>query len=204
MLGLPEATRINKPLPKKTIFEKFKPKADDRKRFDAQISRMIIVTEIAPHTVNVKAGEEVTSIFIIQVILKQSECHPNNIVLLSKLIDQKMLFLLQYENNSQLAVYRNNKVLTSDWFDKPLAIELRGHDLDNIWAHLIAYIGDLEIGDSQDLDDAIDLQAKREKLGKKISSLEKRVRKERQPRAKWDLNEELKRLRAELEETFHE
>lgn len=40
MFGLPKSTEINKQLPKKVIFEKFKPNTTDRKLFDEQISRL--------------------------------------------------------------------------------------------------------------------------------------------------------------------
>ena len=48
MLGLPKATEIARPLPKKAVFEMFKPNPADRKLFDEQINRMAIVAEISP------------------------------------------------------------------------------------------------------------------------------------------------------------
>lgn len=203
MLGLPESTQVNIPLPKKALFEKFKLKTEDRRRFDSQISRMVIVAEIAPNTVNINEGEEVSSIFIIQVMLKENDCHSQNIIILSKLIDQKMLFLLQFEDKNQLAVYRNNRVLTSNWVEEPIPLELRGHNLDSVWEFLIASIGNLNLENGQSLNDAIDYRSRREHLENRILSLEKRVKAERQPRRKWDLSQELKHLKSELEEISH-
>jgi hypothetical protein len=50
MLGLPKATELNHPLPKKAIFDKFKPSPTDRQRFDAEIRRLAIVHELSPAT----------------------------------------------------------------------------------------------------------------------------------------------------------
>lgn len=58
MLGLPKSTEINKLLPKKAMFDKFKSNAADRKLFDEQISRLTIVAEISPQTVNITAGAD--------------------------------------------------------------------------------------------------------------------------------------------------
>ena len=70
MFGLPKTTEINKQLPKKAIFEKFKPNAADRKLFDEQINRLSIVAEISPQTVSIAADEEVAAIYIILVLMK--------------------------------------------------------------------------------------------------------------------------------------
>ena len=83
MLGLPKSTIINKPLPKKAIFEKFKPNAEDRKRFDDQISRLAIIGEISPQTINLVASEGVSAIYIVQVMLKTPLCDNKNIALLA-------------------------------------------------------------------------------------------------------------------------
>ena len=95
MFGLPKSTEINKQLPKKAIFEKFKPSFADRKLFDEQINRLSIVAEISPQTVSIAADEEVAAIYIILVLMKTVECDKKNIILLSKLINQNMLIALQ-------------------------------------------------------------------------------------------------------------
>lgn len=61
MLGLPKSTEISKQLPKKAIFDRFKPSPADRKLFDEQINRMAIIAEISPQTVAIKAGAEVAA-----------------------------------------------------------------------------------------------------------------------------------------------
>ena len=73
MLGLPKSTEINKTLPKKAVFDKFKPNAADRKLFDDQISRLAIVAEISPQTVTVTAGTDVSAVYVILVTLKTAE-----------------------------------------------------------------------------------------------------------------------------------
>ena len=204
MFGLPKTTEINKPLPKKAVFDKFKPKPDDRRLFDEQISRMTIASEISPQTISVAPNADVSAIYVILVTLKTPECDKKNIALLSKLIDQRMLFVLQSGENARLAVYHAGRVLMSantpltDW-----KLNLSGLDLEAVWENAIAQIGGIDLSGGKDLDATIAENNRQEKLQKQIAILEKKAMTERQPRRKWELAEELRRLRIELGGTPH-
>ena len=199
MFGLPKSTEINKQLPKKAIFEKFKPNAADRKLFDEQINRLSIVAEISPQTVSIAADEEVVAIYIILVLMKTVECDKKNIILLSKLINQNMLFALQYENTVNFAAYRADRVIMSDsrsmddW-----ELKLKGLNLRSTWDALIADISGLEPADGKSLDEMIIQNENIKRLEKKIAILEKKAMIERQPRRKWDLAQEIKQLKEQL------
>lgn len=200
MFGLPKSTEISKSLPKKAIFQKFKPSAADRKLFDEQINRLSIVSEISPQTVSIAANEVVSAIYIILVQMKTEECDKKNIKLLSKLIDQNMLFALQYEDTVKFAVFRADRVLISD--GKPISewdLKLKGLDLKATWDMLIADVCGIDSADGKDLDENIIRNELKEKLKKQIARLEKKAMNERQPRRKWDLAEQIKQLKEELE-----
>ena len=201
MLGLPKSTELSRPLPKKAVFDMFKPNTTDRKLFDEQISRMAIVAEISPQTLAVAASEEVPAVYVVHVSLKAAECDKKNITLLTRLIDQRMLFVLQYSDNARLAAYRAGKVLVSD--SKPLkdwVLPLTGLDLEGIWENAIAQIGGIDLSDGKDLDATIVESDRRDKLAKKIEALEKKAMSEKQPRRKWELAEEVRKMKLELEE----
>ena len=199
MFGLPKSTEINKQLPKKAIFEKFKPSFADRKLFDEQINRLSIVAEISPQTVSIAADEEVAAIYIILVLMKTVECDKKNIILLSKLINQNMLFALQYEDAVKFAAYRADRVIMSDnrsmddW-----ELKLKGLNLRSTWDALIADISGLEPADGKSLDEMIIQNENIKRLEKKIAILEKKAMIERQPRRKWDLAQEIKQLKEQL------
>lgn len=200
MFGLPKSTEINKPLPKKVVFDTFNLKPADRRLFDEQINRMTIVAEISPQTVNVSATDDISAVFVILITLKVPECDKKNIVLLSKLIDQRMIFALHYEDSVRFAVYRAGRVLMSG--NKPLGdwdIALSGLNLETVWENIIAGIGGINLADGKDLDEAIATNERRDKLTRQIAALEQKAMNEQQPRRKWEGVEEIKRLKAELE-----
>lgn len=199
MLGLPKATELAKALPKKAIFDRFKPSPTDRRLFDEQINRMSIVHEISSQTVAIKESADVSAVYVVLVALKTTECDKKNIALLSKLIDQRMLFVLQSGDTAQLAVYRAEKVLMSE--SKPLTdwkLSLSGLDLEAVWENIIAQIGGIDLAGGKDLDTTIAENDRQEKLQKQITALEKKAMTERQPRRKWELAEEIRRLKIEL------
>lgn len=199
MFGLPKTTEINKQLPKKAIFEKFKPNAADRKLFDEQINRLSIVAEISPQTASIAADEEVAAIYIILVLMKTVECDKKNIILLSKMINQNMLFALHYEDTVKFATYRADRVVMSDSrFMDDWEFKLQGLNLRSTWDALTADISGIEPADGKSLDEMIIQNENIKRLEKKIAILEKKARNERQPRRKWDLAQEIKQLKEQL------
>lgn len=198
MLGLPKETEMSKQLPKKAIYTKFQMNTAAKAKIDADISRITIVNEIAPNKVNIPSGEDVKSFFVLLVSLKRKEYDEKTIATLSKLIPQNILFVLEYENESRLAIY-HIKVMQTEW--KPTEnqqIELQGLNLDTVWENIVK---SLECGvwnEELSLDENIALHNKQEQLKKQIEKLEKQARAERQPKKKFELVQLLKKLNTEM------
>ena len=200
MLGLPKTTEMSKQLPKKAIYTKFQMNTAAKAKIDADISRITIVNEIAPNKVNIPAGEDVKSFFVLLVSLKKKEYDKKTIATLSKLIPQNILFVLEYDNQSRLAFY-HTKVMQTEW--KPTEnqlIELHGLNLDTVWENIVK---SLECGvwnEELSLDENIALHNKQEQLKKQIEKLEKQARAEKQPKKKFELVQLLKKLNTEMRE----
>lgn len=200
MLGLPKETEMSKQLPKKAIYTKFQMNTAAKAKIDADISRITIVNEIAPNKVNIPAGEDVKSFFVLLVSLKKKKYDEKTIATLSKLIPQNILFVLEYENESRLAIY-HIKVMQTEW--KPTEnqqIELHGLNLDTVWENIVK---SLECGvwnEELSLDENLALHEQQEKLQKQITKLEKQARTERQPKKKFELHQKITKLKKELGE----
>ena len=200
MLGLPKATEMSKQLPKKAIYAKFQMNTAAKEKIDADISRITIVNEIAPNKANIPAGEEVGSFFVLLVVLKKKDFDERTVATLSKLIPQNILFILEFEGQSKLAIY-HTKLMQTDW--KPTEsciIELRGLNLDKVWENIIK---SLELGvwnEELSLDENLVLHQKQDKLKKEIDKLEKQARAEKQPKKKFELAGKVKKLKEELKQ----
>lgn len=201
MLGLPRATEIKKIITKKKVYEHFgmEMSADRRKSFDGDIARITVINEISPVSVNLAAGDEIKAFFVVMVQLRQKEFDRQNIVFIAKMFGQKLLFVLEYEEQQRLAIWQT-KLMMGEWTSPDnLHIELNGLDLDTVWAHAVAGIAGIELQQGGTLNEQIALQEKREKLKKEIAKLEKLAWAEKQPKKKFEYVKKLKELKAELE-----
>lgn len=199
MFGLPASTTISKPLYKKTVFEKFNLKAAERERFDADISRMVIIHRIDAGTIPaVQSGKEVKSIWILAVLLKRQNYNPKNIEMLFKLIPQRMILALQYGNETQLAAF-DEIMVTSSWQKtEEHQLALKGIDLDSVWNNLVAQVANVVVVEGKDVREQIEENARQEALQKKIAALEAKARKEPQRHCKIELFEEIQKYKKGL------
>ena len=200
MFGLPKSTEIAKQLPKKAIYSKFELKPAQRDRFDADISRIDIVNIVSSNTVpGLKEGERVKEFYVLLVSLKQEEVDEKNIMLLSKLIKQHIVFALAYQDRVRLAVV-HEKLFATDW--EPLAnavLPLMGFDMDKVWENLVMAIGHFEVMEGVTIEEQITIDGEKQKIIKQIETLEKKVRLEKQPRKKYELYQQLCELKELLD-----
>lgn len=199
MYGLPSSTLINRPLYKKAVFEKFNMKTAERERFDADISKMALVARISPATVPALAeGQEIKGFYVLQVTLKHQEYDVKNILLLQKLIPQQIIYALQYENQTQLCVF-HTRLQQSDWRDtESTDIPLTGLSLDEVWENIVAVIGSLDAQSEESIEEQILNREQQEKLFRQIEILEKRARTEKQTRKKYELHQQIMKLKEKL------
>lgn len=200
MFDLPKTSEIRKPLHKKLIYEKYAAELTGNKkdRFDTDISRMIITNEISEVSVNIKATEEVSSIFVLQVELKTKEYDDKNIVMISKLFGQKLLIILHYENKYQLAIYET-RLLKSAWKnEEEILLKLTGLDLGSVWDNFVTQVSGINVQDGNTLVEQINVEAEKEKLRKKIADLEIKARKEVQSKKKFEMVQRIQQYKERL------
>jgi hypothetical protein len=196
MYGLPASTLVNRPLYKKAIFEKFNLKAAERDRFDADVSRMAIVAYLSPAKIPaLHPGQEVKEFYVLQVQLKQRDYDTKNILLLQKLIPQKIVFALEYDEDVQFCIF-HTRLQQSEWKHASDAnIPLKGLSFDDVWNNIVAEIGSLDNTAEETLEQQIINREEKEKLLRQIEVLEKRCRTEKQTRKKYELHQQLLKLK---------
>ena len=199
MFSLPPSTLINKPLFKKAVFEKFNLKAPERERFDADISRMVLLAHVSPSTISaLKEGNEIKDFYVMLVALKHKDYDTRNILMLQKLIPQKLVFALQYEGETQLCIF-HTRLQQSAWsLTDETEIPLNGLTLDSVWENLVAEIGQLDAKAEETIEEQILDRERREKLQHQIALLERQCRAEKQTRKKFELHQQITKLKEEL------
>lgn len=200
MYGLPTNTELNKQLSKERVFVQFKVNRSAQDAFNADISTMFISNHISEATVpGLKTGKTVQGIYVLTLNLKHLGCGKKNLELLAKAIPQNMIFALAFENTVQFAVYYENLYVTDPLEAVNAKLELQGTDLDEVWEGLIKSIGNIVVEGENTLVEQIAADDAREALQKKIEDLKAKAYKEKQPRRKMELINQVKELELQLE-----
>ena len=201
MYGLPQTTEVRKQLPKKAIYAKFELKPSQRESFDADIARIDIVAVISPSTVPAIAeGKEVKEIYLLALQMKRKEYDSKNIVLLTKLIPQRMVLALHYNDEVQFAVH-HTKLITSEWqllTSNSSFLIIKGLTLDTVWENIVTHIGQIEVEEGNTLAEQIANNDQRAKLLAQIATLERKMANEKQPRRKREYFEQIKKLKNQI------
>ena len=201
MLGLPQSTQIRKVITKKKVYEHFgaEMNPERRKRFDADIARITLTNEISPISVNLEAGDEIKSFFVVLIGLRQREFDPQSIAFIARMFGQKLLMVLETYEQQRLALWQT-KLIMGEWATpESLRMDLIGLNLDKVWENIVARIAGIEMAQGNTLDEQLAISDRRDKVQKEIAKLEKLARAEKQPKQKFDLVQQMKALQAELE-----
>lgn len=200
MYALPDNTLLSKKIPKKAIFDKFSLNTTQRQTIDTDIARIDIIALLATETMPAIAkGKEVQQVYIMEVSLKNKNYHRDSIYLLSRLIPQKMVFILNYEEEAQIAIIHQGLHL-SPWINKTeVKIPIQGLDFDAVWEYIVASLANIIITEGQTLSEQINHKKELQKIREKIAQLERKMEKERQLNKQIKLRDEIKKLQKELE-----
>lgn len=199
MLGLPKATELNKKLPKTAVYAKFQMNTAEKAKIDADISRITIVNEVSAAKVNIAPGEKVQAFFVLQVVLKRREFNERTLIVLSKLIPQNMVLLLEYDGQAKLAVY-HTKLLQTSWSDpETLSLATNGLNMDAVWENVIVQIGGIQVQEGNTLDQQLERDEQKAKLEKEIARLQKQLWAEKQPKKKFEIVQRINTLKVKLD-----
>jgi hypothetical protein len=200
MLDLPESTYLNKIIPKDKIYAHSAVSGELRSIFIEQVERIRWLHKISPATVNIAQGEQVEEIQVIEVSLTTPTPDKRLLPAIRKAIPYKIVFVLTCDSKTAYTVYYDSK--TSFTSSKPP--KLIGNNTDGVWENIIVQMRGSAVDEGKTLDEQIADDMKRESLIRQIERLEKQAKNEKQPRRKWELAEEVRKLKQIKEYSPHE
>ena len=185
-----------------------------KKAFVEQIRIIYWRNKIAATTLNLAAGGQVTEIEVFEVRLSAPELDESVLRQIDREIPYHILFLLEYEGKYRAVIgykeaaagktaFKVDRYYSTDWLDEDdLPVHLEGLTLDAVYENFVRQIaGDaLGAGERSSLKDSVEQQKQREQLEKQIAALEAKIRKEKQPKKKFELVMQEKTLKRQLEE----
>ena len=215
MLGLPKTTEFNKRIPKQKFYEHINVTPALRRIFVDQIKVVYWRNKIAPSTINLEAGNDVTEIEVFEVKLNRVPLDVSVLRQIDKEIPYHIIFLLEYEGKYQAwTAYKEKagsgsnafKVDTyyhTDWrLEDELDLRLDGLNMDAVYENYVRQIAGnvLYTGEAESLKESVERSKQIQLLQKQIVTLQKKIRKEKQLNRQIELNAESKILKKQLEE----
>ena len=213
MLNFPKSTEFNKRIPKQKFYENIAVTPAMKRAFVEQIRIIYWRNKIATTTLNLAAGGQVTEIEVVEVWLSAPELDESVLRQIDREIPYHILFLLEYEGKYRAVIgykeaavgktaFKVDRYYSTDWLDEDnLPVHLEGLTLDAVYENFVRQIaGDvLGAGESASLKDSVEQQKQREQLEKQIAVLEAKIRKEKQPKKKFELVQQMKALQKKTE-----
>ena len=207
LLNFPKSTEFNKRIPKQKFYENIAVTPAMKKAFVEQIRIIYWRNKIAATTLNLAAGGQVTEIEVFEVRLSAPELDESVLRQIDREIPYHILFLLEYDGKYRAVIgykeaaagktaFKVDRYYSTDWLDD-LPVHLEGLTLDAVYENFVRQIaGDaLGTGESASLKDSVEQQKQREQLEKQIVALEAKIRKEKQPKKKFEMVQELQKIK---------
>ncbi|MGO4889960.1 DUF4391 domain-containing protein [Anaerobacillus sp. MEB173] len=203
MLNFPSKAAVGKIMPKEAFYKRLVLSSDIRNKFVSDIKRITLEYKLSPVTLNVEKAAEISEILVLSIELKKKEVEYRIIENIARQNTHKLLFLLKFEDEGQLALYHNKLYKTKWKLFSEFTLETNGLNMGTIWEGFIEQIALQEAVSKEEYLSVEEKLIKQEiilNLQKEIDNLEKRSRKEKQPKKRFELFTQLQSLKKQLVE----
>lgn len=213
MLGFPQTTEFNKRIPKQKLYENMEVSPALKRVFVERIKLIYWRNKLTVSTMNIAPGETVTEIEVIEIKLASPQLNEAVLRQIDKEIPYHILFILSFDGKAQAwtgykeatgggnKAFKVNKYYHTEWMpEHELNLKIEGLNMDAVWENLIIQVGGVEVGQGKSLDEQIQIDDQKAKMQKEIEKLEKQARNAKQPNKKFQLAQQVKTLKKQLDE----
>lgn len=215
MVGLPKTTEFNRRIPKQKFYENIDITPALRKIFVEQVKIIYWKNKIAASTTNLAQGNEVTELEVFEVRLNTPVLDEGLLRQIDRTIPYHILFLLEYKGKYQAWIgykeaavsgnkaFKVNGYYHTEWLtEDELPLKLEGLNVDAVYENYVRQIAGDKLKaqtSGESLKASVARDEHRKQLEKQISVLQGKIRKEKQLNKQMQMNNELKKLKKELE-----
>lgn len=215
-IELPKSTEFNKKIPKQKFYENLEISPALKKIFIEQVDKIIWSNKIASSTTNLAGGDLVKEIEVFEVSLKNPSLDDELLRHIDRAVLYHIVFILEYQGRYKAYIsykeatlsgnmaFKVNSYYYTDWLDKQnLPLKLEGLNLDAAYENFVRQIAGetlQKVASDESLKDSVAKSEQKELLQRQILALESKIRKEKQLNKQMQINNELKKLKRDLEE----
>ncbi len=207
MIDFPASTIVRRRLPKEAFYKRLPLTAALKQKFVSDVDRITVENSLTKGNLNFAKGSEIKEILLLSITLKKQEFDGKIVEAIARQNPHKLIFMLVYDDERQLAVY-HSKLYRTKWMkENNLSLTLAGNTLDEIWDDLVRQIAVSSEAvlkqEGQTIDEQLKTQDEINRLNKLIKRTEAASWKEQQPKKRFELYTELQRYKEQLEEIIH-
>ena len=204
MIDFPASTIVRRRLPKEAFYKRLPLTAALKQKFVSDVDHITVENSLTKGNLNLAKDSGIKEIILLSIILKKQDLDGKVIEAIARQNPHKLIFMLVYDDERQLAVY-HSKLYRTKWMkENNLSLTLAGNTLDEIWDDLVRQIAVsseavLKRAD-QTIDEQLRAQDEIDRLKKLIKKTEAAAWKEQQPKKKFELYTRLQEYKKQLEE----
>ena len=207
MIEFPAATAVHRRLPNEAFYKHLPLTKILKEKFVSDVDRIVVENSFTKENLNLASDAEIKEIMLLSISLKNQEFDGKVIEAIARQNPHKLVFLLSFEDQQQLAIYHNKLYRTLWMAHDEIELKLQGYSLDEIWDSFIEQIALYEeraeeIADLS-IEDRLEIQDQILKLEKQIDKTENTMWKEQQPKKKFELHTRLREYQKKLEDLKH-
>lgn len=209
MFDLSSKTKVNR---KFRLAELYKMMGADKDiKADAKnIVSVILTNVLSQDTMNLSSDGKVKEVYIFDIELNTKTLPILFISSLDKAINLHTVFILKCDDEQMLyGCYKEKtekgvklgKYYGTDWTKEktPISLPLNVNNIDDIYTAIIDELIPITANQGEETSDFVARFDRINKLKTEIARMQKQVDNERQPKKRFELNDELKKLKKELE-----
>ncbi len=214
MLGLPQSTEFNRRIPKQKFYENISVSPTLKRTFIEKVKVIYWRNKIAATTMNLAASDAVAEIEVFEVCLNEQQPPEDVLRQIDKEIPYHILFMLEYDGKYQAwtaykeaissgtNAFKVGSYYHTNWMEESaLTLKVEGLTIDKVYENFVRQIaGDALIEKKNEtLKESVERDERKKELQKQITTLQKKMHKEKQLNKQVKINGELKKLKRELE-----
>lgn len=204
MIDFPASTIVRRRLPKEAFYKHLPLSAALKQKFVSDVDRITVENSLTKGNLNLEKDSEIREIMLLSISLKKQDFDGKIVEAIARQNPHKLIFMLVYDDERQLAVY-HSKLYRTKWMkENNLSLTLAGNTLDEIWDDLVRQIAVSSEAvlkqEGQTIDEQLKTQDEINRLNTLIKRIEVAAWKEQQPKKKFELYTRLQEYKKQLEE----
>lgn len=212
ILKYPESCIVGKTITKVTFRKFLDVNTDMQRHFQDDVSSITWLYKISPHTLPVKATKDICEVEFFLAELKKRDCDKSGLFsFIDVNVPQYIVFILRCEGQIKLLInykeWKNDNThftilqpFATGWLaPEQCLLPILYRDLPAIYEGFVRYIAVNQLQHRRNtLKEDVQLFQKQEEITSKIATLQRNLNKEKQPRRKLELHQQIIQLQQQL------